>query len=396
MHQNAFISFLEALETPDNSHVIQTIHQGYSIMLEAMSVEEKYDKFWKNIIPEDNFKKVVEADPTKKKAFTKWMVEKLYKNNQLKMEDLYKATNYLKLFAMYKNHLPKNQQNLMSYNSLPELYKIIEPFKPEEETEETDKTAKLDKEKVFLSKGEAEKFYEDDTWKVIIPKTLEASCFFGKGTEWCTLHENMFKNYSSQGPLYININKKANRKYQFHFESDQFMDEDDDEISITEIGLTPKLFDIYLNKFDFKKEPLSTIHHFPPKNRMEIVNKFPQSFSEVFKKEPSTIVYFPPKNQIEIVNKFPQSFSEVFKNNPDAIHHFLPKNRMEIVNKFPQSFAEGFKKDTSAIFWFPKENQIEIVNKFPQSFAEGFKKDTSAIQWLHKENQMEIKKRFNL
>ena len=50
-----------------------------------------------------------------------------------------------------------------------------------------------------------------------------------KNTQWCTAADgnNQFNYYNSQGPLYININKADNEKYQFHFESDQFMDETD-------------------------------------------------------------------------------------------------------------------------------------------------------------------------
>ena len=45
----------------------------------------------------------------------------------------------------------------------------------------------------------------------------------------------MYQQYSKNGPLYIMI-KKSNpsEKYQFHFESKQFMDKDDHRINIKE------------------------------------------------------------------------------------------------------------------------------------------------------------------
>lgn len=51
--------------------------------------------------------------------------------------------------------------------------------------------------------------------------------------------------YSKQGPLYINIRKFDGAKFQFHFESDQFMDVDDDPVSLKEIGLSEGIIDFY-------------------------------------------------------------------------------------------------------------------------------------------------------
>jgi len=44
--------------------------------------------------------------------------------------------------------------------------------------------------------------------------------------------------YTDQGPLYININKRTNDKYQFHFESGSFMDMDDDPIDVKSFFVT--------------------------------------------------------------------------------------------------------------------------------------------------------------
>jgi len=68
---------------------------------------------------------------------------------------------------------------------------------------------------------------------VIYPKTRAASCLYGKGTQWCTAAKknSSFSYYNSQGKLYIIINKRNGRKYQFHAESDSFMDETDRRIT---------------------------------------------------------------------------------------------------------------------------------------------------------------------
>ena len=166
------------------------------------------------------------------------MVESVLKKRFVK-EDLTKATEYLKDFDRYKNRLSMSQRDINSYDSLSDLYLAIKSFR--------------DTEKPITSrdiKSGAEKVYEDERWLVVIPHTKEASCLYGANTQWCTAarKDNAFKEYNENGYLYINIDKKNNCKYQFHFESNQFMDETDNRIKspiLSTIGATDKLVDFY-------------------------------------------------------------------------------------------------------------------------------------------------------
>ena len=201
-------------------------------------------------IPENDFWKIVMADPTSLQGkrigkYSKWlfriyrdMVESVIKKRFVK-EDLPKATEYLKDFDRYKSRLSINQRDINSYDSLSDLYLAIKSFR--------------DAEKPITPKdikSGAEKVYEDERWLVVIPHTKEASCLYGANTQWCTAarENNAFKEYNENGYLYINIDKKNNCKYQFHFESNQFMDETDDRIKspiLSTIGATGKLVDFY-------------------------------------------------------------------------------------------------------------------------------------------------------
>ena len=201
-------------------------------------------------IPENDFWKIVRADPTSLQGkrigkYSKWlfriyrdMVESVLKKRFVK-EDLTKATEYLKDFDRYKSRLSINQRDINSYDSLSDLYLAIKSFR--------------DAEKPITPKdikSGAEKVYEDERWLVVIPHTKEASCLYGANTQWCTAarENNAFKEYNENGYLYINIDKKNNCKYQFHFESNQFMDETDDRIKspiLSTIGATDKLVDFY-------------------------------------------------------------------------------------------------------------------------------------------------------
>ncbi len=70
--------------------------------------------------------------------------------------------------------------------------------------------------------------YNNDRMVVIVPHSKDAACFIGKGTEWCTSmeDENYWWDYTKDGPLFVIVTDKLG-KFQFHFESSQFMDEHD-------------------------------------------------------------------------------------------------------------------------------------------------------------------------
>ena len=81
--------------------------------------------------------------------------------------------------------------------------------------------------------GEYTKIAENEHWHVVIPHTPDAACHFGHGTSWCTT-SGAFNSYNEEGPLHIAIPKAPshkNEKYQLHFESKQFMDEEDQPVS---------------------------------------------------------------------------------------------------------------------------------------------------------------------
>ena len=225
------------------------------LMLNEATLDDIYTKYYNNI-PQDIFWQIVKADPTyneekaqKMGKYGKWLLN-LYKSNKLKTEDLYKATDYLSYFVKYYNKIENKDINQIP--NLPSLFNIIKPFKEAADNGQEMATSKSDE--IRRIKEDAEKFYEDDTWLVVIPHTQEASCYYGKNTQWCTAATegyNMFNQYYKEGLLYININKTNNKKYQFHFESNSFMDETDEMIGgiiANTIGLTSGLLQAYANK----------------------------------------------------------------------------------------------------------------------------------------------------
>ena len=230
------------------NRIIITEGQLYNLICEAATLDDIYVKYYSDI-DRGIFNKIVSSDPTwredkpnKMGKFGKWLL-KLWVNKKLMLEDLYKATEYLSYFIKYNNRIEVKDIN--KYHSLQELYNIIKVFmdNPEIATSNSDEVRRI--------KEGADKVFENGEWLVIVPHTKEASCYYGKGTQWCTAAEqshNMFDHYNSQGNLYINIRKSDGEKFQFHFESGSFMDATDTPIEspvYDTIGFGYSILDYY-------------------------------------------------------------------------------------------------------------------------------------------------------
>lgn len=143
-------------------------------------------------------------------------------------EDLYKVFDrdeeggYLGKFIKLKKLLLK--KDLRQYNSPAELFSALKQFKSEQ-------ALKVDPTNI----KDLVKVAEDQRGAIYIPKTKQASCEAGKGTEWCTAkyseddERNMFDSY---GQLYIYFDKKLLKRFQasFLYSSAEMMTEDDEKI----------------------------------------------------------------------------------------------------------------------------------------------------------------------
>jgi len=161
-----------------------------------------------------------EVDPSPNKQYVIWILRQFTKN-RLKFEDMYKLRDDLELFFN-----TRAQHKRMGINSDINKYDCRTL---------SDTTAKL--QSTELAEPEQDQFSPVENTKVLyngplgllaIPETEEASCELGSRTKWCTAatkSQNRFHQYNDQGPLYIWIDKKTKKKFQFHFETYQFMDE---------------------------------------------------------------------------------------------------------------------------------------------------------------------------
>jgi len=176
---------------------------------------------------------IEDADPTPNKVYTPWLA-RMYAKGDTKLEDL----NRQDVLRIYD--LGKKRRMIKPEHSDINRFKTYREFETmmfdNYEFDDIENIAKKEEEK-----GKAKKVYEDDTVTVIVPEDTAAACRYGRGTRWCTAAvrgQNYFDQYNRQGNLYILIPKTPTHegeKYQLHFPSDQFMDENDHEVYLPDL-----------------------------------------------------------------------------------------------------------------------------------------------------------------
>ena len=191
-------------------------------------------------------------DPTPNKEYTAWMTGNYTRGDIPKFENITdKMLMLLERFTDLKKLKLLNQddRDIGKIKGLAGLEKIVSEYAEVLAVSNRKKRAEL--EKHYFHNGDAELFYNDDEIKIIIPKTVETAKFFGVNTKWCTAaredSSNSFNQYNNDGPLYIVLIKADDERYQLHFESAQFMDEEDHQMDIHSVlSLHPKLAKIFL------------------------------------------------------------------------------------------------------------------------------------------------------
>lgn len=214
-----------------------------------MILDDIYTKYYSNI-DRAIFDKIVNSDPTTKGIkmgiYCKWLLN-LFNNKKLKLEDLYKATEYLEAFHSFKHKLSINDINKI--DSLPTLFKLVEPYLKKDNAEFSNED-----ERKFI--GQFKQIFKNDKYRIIIPLTLKASQYFGQDTEWCTTNTDMFKQYTRNQTdkiddyaLYILYTEDPDDRLQFHFNTRQFMDVTDSQIDIKKFFEENKDIKDFFNKY---------------------------------------------------------------------------------------------------------------------------------------------------
>ena len=188
------------------------------------------------------FYKLIAFDPTYEDGkdrvgtYGKWILNNYNKGN-ITDSDFGHLKDALTRFEDNKKNLV--QKDIGKYKTVAELDAMLNDEDSYKELSHRQEVRQRQKARRDVDlEEEAALVYEDNDWEVWVPHTYAASCKLGQGATWCTAstENDYYYNYYKEnfgGEYYININKHdPERKYQFHFESAQFMDRDDMSINL--------------------------------------------------------------------------------------------------------------------------------------------------------------------
>ena len=172
---------------------------------------------------------IEDRDPTQNKQYTQWLARVYAKSGgAVGMEDLNRG-NLLGAFDT-----AKKRRMVKPEHSDINRFKWYHDF---EDAMEAHYNNFEDLGRDEQPEGTAKKVYNDENVTIVVPEDEAAACKYGRNTRWCTAStrgHNMFDAYNRQGKLYILIPKKPKyegEKYQVHFASNSYMDENDDPVN---------------------------------------------------------------------------------------------------------------------------------------------------------------------
>jgi hypothetical protein len=192
------------------------------------------------------------ADPTNNKQYVVWVLRQ-YTKNQLPLAQFASLTELLRVFYTTKGQHKRlnidSDINRYDWRSLDTVAKKLSSteLSSDDETDTVVSDAKI--------------LYNGPLGILAVPQTQAASCELGSGTKWCTAaadeKKNKYNQYSKFGPLYTWHDKKRKQKYQFHFETGQFMDSQDEPLTAEDAHyfmdvnpVTKKLFQRNMEEFE--------------------------------------------------------------------------------------------------------------------------------------------------
>lgn len=221
----------EVINEFDLSKTVQTFAEKLTRRVRSDRSASKFVQISDESTPEATAEAVIQyfesVDPTKKNIFVLPMINWYVGGSMRLLEDATKAVDSMNLYVKFKNRLSGVNLKTITFDAFLDIGDQLSDVKSGKEQDKSE-------ERAFYENGSAELYHDDPQVKIVIPKTEEASIYFGKNTRWCTAASkgaNMFREYDDQGKLYVVLFKKQNVRWQFHFETNSFMDEQDKPIT---------------------------------------------------------------------------------------------------------------------------------------------------------------------
>ena len=221
----------------------------YDLLVEGKSPEEilsilKY-KF-KNV-PEVIIDNVFNIDPTKKKSYTQWVLMH-YDNEKHIVDNALQNGMLKKLFSYVQSH---QDVQLAKYQTIEDALYLVSNIDL------------LSKDSGDELENDFDIVYKTPEWVIAVPNTYEADHKLGENTDWCTAGykynngRGYYDRYLSEygGKYFVNFDFRNSehldgvdypfKRYQFHFESNQFMDAKDTPIDGESIDIPNGVINYY-------------------------------------------------------------------------------------------------------------------------------------------------------
>ena len=295
-----------------------------------------------------------QMDPTQNNQYTVWIL-KQWLAVKLRFEDYGRVNLALTTFEKIKPQLKKDgiDRDINNYN-WSSLQDLVEKYHEEVSGKESKR------EELERAKTESKILYDGPDGKLVVPKTEFASCFWGRGTRWCTAateSQNYFDDYNSLGKLYIWIDNEYG-KFQFHVDGElgelQFMDAKDEQIDdgmfriLLERGPLKQIFAEKIEPIIFNVSTDYTILEYFD---LSLVDKNGRIDHNILKRW----LYW----GLSIIKRFPIMVIEVLKRYE---HRFIPEDlKTDEMKSLIKIFKEKFPNSTYSKF-YPEYNITEFDN----------------------------------
>ena len=323
-------------------------------------------------------------DPTVHNSYVEWLT-RLYINDKIRLEDI--NTDLLRVYdaAKKQKRVPREYSDIGKIKSAADFVSILEKLDLEKILLQIGDNAlylrmnnyfrfkEIDRSDDQVDKGNYKILLDNSVVRIIAPLDERAAIYFGQDARWCTARDdedNRFNYYNSKGKLYILIPKQPKymgEKYQLHFETNQYMDENDDPV-----------------KLSF------------------ILNRFGDNILEVMPSGLSYVLLDACKNgNIDLVKKMLSYGADVNAKNNNGntpLHLASRKGHTEIVKLLLEHGADANVKNNdgeTAFDWASYEGHTEIVKLSLEYGADVNVKDNDGntpLRWASSNGQTEIVK----
>ena len=196
------------------------------------------------IVAEYVLRTIADFDPTPNSKYLNWLVQR-FSQGDFRLEDQASVSQTLAGFERYRQRLDRSDIN--QYSKLSDIRAVVRPLQQADAPASARQQRTRDKAGDFR-KGEIKTLIDGARYRVHVPLSQAAMNYLAwlnvpkENLEWCTLtgKGERFSEYHKKGTLYqisVDLHSNNPRKFLVHFEEGQFMDEDDNPISNSDIAM---------------------------------------------------------------------------------------------------------------------------------------------------------------